>query len=98
MRRHSSRVALDAQDEEDLLWIREEFFAARDCRIRSSSGIRRIASAAQTPYHLGLDTGLVYGNKLSCLDVEARRLLQVARGSRRAVIRDVQPLFTAASL
>lgn len=93
-------VALEQQDEEDLLWIREEFFAhphglpytvvfghtpAREARL-------------ELPYRIGLDTGLVYGNKLSCLDVGGRRLVQVARGARRATTRDLAPLFASAHL
>jgi serine/threonine protein phosphatase 1 len=93
-------VALADQSPEDLLWIREEFFSrphalpytvvfghtpTRDARI-------------ELPYRIGLDTGLVYGNKLSCLDVEGRRLVQVARGARRATIRDLAPAFAAAHL
>ena len=93
-------VALEQQDEEDLLWIREEFFAhphglpytvvfghtpAREVRL-------------ELPYRIGLDTGLVYGNKLSCLDVAGRRLVQVARGAQRATTRDLAPLFASAHL
>ena len=50
------------------------------------------------PFHIGLDTGLVYGNKLSCLDVEGRRLLQVRRGARRVVERDLDAELTTANL
>ena len=93
-------IALERQDEEDLLWIREEFFAhphglpytvvfghtpTREARL-------------ELPYRIGLDTGLVYGNKLSCLDVGGQRLVQVARGTRRAITRDLAPLFAAAHL
>jgi diadenosine tetraphosphatase ApaH/serine/threonine PP2A family protein phosphatase len=93
-------VALAEQTEEDRLWIREEFFAhphglpytvvfghtpTREARI-------------DLPYRIGLDTGLVYGNKLSCLDVGGQRLLQVSRGARRATTRDLAPAFAAAHL
>jgi len=50
------------------------------------------------PFHIGLDTGLVYGNKLSCLDVDGRRLLQVPRGGRRVDVRDLDAEFAAANL
>lgn len=91
-------VSLGEQTDEDLLWIREEFFLhphalpytvvfghtpAREARI-------------DLPYRIGLDTGLVYGNKLSCLDVDGRRLVQVARGTRRATTRDLTAAFAAA--
>ncbi len=93
-------VALGQQDEEDLLWIRDEFFSrphglpytvvfghtpAREARV-------------ELPYRIGLDTGLVYGNKLSCLDADGRRLVQVTRGARRATTRDLAPAFAAARL
>ena len=52
----------------------------------------------ELPYRIGLDTGLVYGNKLSCLDVDGQRLVQVARGARRATTRDLAPAFAAAHL
>jgi len=35
------------------------------------------------PYKVGLDTGLVYGNKLSCLEIEEKILYQINRGSRK---------------
>ena len=91
-------VPLADQTDEDLLWIREEFFLhphalpytvvfghtpAREARI-------------DLPFRIGLDTGLVYGNKLSCLDVDGRRLVQVARNARRATARDLAPVFAAA--
>ena len=63
-------VPLADQDTEDLLWIREEFFARpHDLPYTVVYGHtpQREAHLA-LPYHIGLDTGLVYGNKLSCLD------------------------------
>jgi len=36
------------------------------------------------PFKLGIDTGLVYGGKLSCIEFNEGVLYQVARGSRRA--------------
>jgi hypothetical protein len=35
------------------------------------------------PYKLGIDTGLVYGGKLSCIEFNEGVLYQVARGTRR---------------
>jgi hypothetical protein len=34
------------------------------------------------PYKVGIDTGLVYGGKLSCLEVTERNLFQISKGSR----------------
>jgi len=83
--------SLDDQDEEDLLWIREEF-------IRNSHPLRSTVVFGHTPqrevlwhlpFKIGLDTGCVYGNKLSCLDFTSGILLQVERDSRRVTRRDV---------
>jgi serine/threonine protein phosphatase 1 len=82
---------LDEQDEEDLLWIREEFFTRNHqlpyTVVYGHTPDRE--ARIQLPYHIGLDTGLVYGNKLSCLDVTNERLLQVQRGGKRVVARDL---------
>ena len=93
-------IALAQQDEEDLLWIREEFFAVRHdlpYTVVFGHTPQREARVA-LPFHVGLDTGLVYGNKLSCLDVAGQRLLQVQRGARRVAERDLAPEFAAANL
>jgi len=93
-------VALEKQTEEDLLWIREEFFAARhDLPLTVVFGhTPQREVRLGLPFHLGLDTGLVYGNKLSCFDVAGRRLVQVARGGRRATERDLDAELSAANL
>lgn len=93
-------IALADQDEEDLLWIREEFFTRSHALpytvVFGHTPTRE--ARVELPYRIGLDTGLVYGNKLSCLDADARRLVQVQRGSRRATVRDLAPAFAAARL
>ena len=93
-------IELAHQEEEDLLWIREEFFAqphALPYTVVFGHTPTREARI-ELPYRIGLDTGLVYGNKLSCLDVDGQRLVQVARGTRRATTRDLAPAFAAAHL
>jgi hypothetical protein len=45
------------------------------------------------PYKVGLDTGLVYGGKLSCLEVTEKKLLQVSKGVRRVQAIDVAPYW-----
>ena len=32
------------------------------------------------PYKIGIDTGLVYGNKLTCIELNEHRILQIKRG------------------
>jgi serine/threonine protein phosphatase 1 len=76
---------LAEQRREDVLWIREEF-------IRNKHRLPQTVVFGHTPqrevfwhlpYKIGLDTGCVYGNRLSCLDFTSRELLQVDRGSCR---------------
>ena len=84
---------LDDQDEEDLLWIREEF-------IRNRHRLSKTVIFGHTPqrevlwhlpYKIGLDTGCVYGNKLSCLDLTSRVLLQVERETQTVTCHDAPP-------
>lgn len=74
---------LEEQDPEDLLWIRQEF-------IFNPHGIGAIVVFGHTPmrgvmidlpYKLGIDTGLVYGGKLTCVEFNEGVIYQVARGS-----------------
>lgn len=94
----SPRRALHEQDEEDLLWIREEF-------IRNPHDLGLVVVFGHTPqrevlidlpYKLGLDTGVVYFNKLSCFELGEKELLQVPRGDRRVLRRSLQSEFAAA--
>ena len=41
------------------------------------------------PYKIGLDTGLVYGNALSCLEVTGRMLYQIRNGTSAVSVTDV---------
>ncbi len=82
---------LEEQEEEDLLWIREEF-------IRNRHPLPFTVVFGHTPqrdvlwhlpYKIGIDTGCVYGNKLSCIDLSDARLLQVERDSGRVTQCDI---------
>jgi serine/threonine protein phosphatase 1 len=75
---------LTAQTTEDMLWIRNKF-------IYSSHTLPHTVLFGHTPqqsvlfdlpYKVGLDTGLVYGNRLTCLDVDEKVLLQISRGKK----------------
>jgi len=79
------------QQEEDLLWIRDEFI-----RNPHSLGVTVVFGHTpqrevlwHMPFKIGLDTGCVYGNKLSCLDFTSKLLMQVGRDSRRVKQHDV---------
>jgi serine/threonine protein phosphatase 1 len=91
---------LDAQSEEDLLWIREEFIAephAFPYTVLYGHTPQRDVNV-DLPFKIGLDTGLVYGNLLSCLELSQRELWQVARGAHSVERRSLAREFTAAGL
>jgi serine/threonine protein phosphatase 1 len=76
--------SLAEQTDEDLFWIRNAF-------IFNSHGLPYTVLFGHTPqaavlydlpYKVGLDTGLVYGNMLTCLDVDEKVLYQINRGRK----------------
>jgi serine/threonine protein phosphatase 1 len=75
---------LDEQQVEDLLWIRQEFIFNRheldSIVVFGHTPLRGVL--LDLPYKIGIDTGLVYGGKLSCVEFSEGVLYQVARGSR----------------
>jgi len=84
---------LDAQDDEELYWIREPFLA-------STHGLPQTIVFGHTPYRdvfvdlpykVGIDTGCVYGGMLTCLETTSGRLWQVRRGERHVVERPLPP-------
>jgi Calcineurin-like phosphoesterase len=83
---------LAEQTDEELLWIRNAF-------IYHSHSLPYTVLFGHTPqptvlydlpYKIGLDTGLVYGNMLTCLEVDEKVLFQVGRGKRRVSHTSVQ--------
>lgn len=75
---------LMAQVGDDLFWIRDPF-------INNIHRFEKIVVFGHTPYkdvlfHLpykiGIDTGLVYGNMLTCIEVINGHLFQIKRGGR----------------
>ncbi len=91
---------LDRQLEEDLLWIRQEFIdpphpfpytvafghtPQREVRMH-------------LPFKIGLDTGLVYGNKLSCLELGSGELIQIGRHASSVQRRSLAAEFRAAGI
>ncbi len=88
-------VPIQAQIEDDLLWIRGPFLSG-------DHGLPTTVVFGHTPQsdvwldlprRIGLDTGCVYGGSLSCLDLTRGLLHQVGRGTRRATARDVSGLL-----
>ena len=78
--------SLAEQSEEDLFWIRDEFIRNRHrlpyTVVFGHTPQREVF--VDLPYKIGIDTGLVYANKLSCLELPACTLVQVRRGGRTA--------------
>nr|HID59061.1 serine/threonine protein phosphatase [Desulfobacterales bacterium] len=71
-------VRLEDQDEKDLLWIRGDF-------INSDFDFGKLVIFGHTPFKrplvqknkIGIDTGAVYGNRLTCLELPAMRFYSV---------------------
>jgi serine/threonine protein phosphatase 1 len=83
--------ALEDQDEEDLLWIREEFIRNRhrlpDTVVFGHTPHREVVW--HLPWKIGIDTGCVYGNKLSCLELTTGALFEARRGAGEVTHRSV---------
>jgi len=77
--------SLAEQSQDELLWIRNAF-------IYGSHALPYTVLFGHTPqptvffnlpYKIGLDTGLVYGNMLTCLELDEKVLFQISRGKKR---------------
>lgn len=86
-------VSLDEQGPQSLLWIREPFI-----EVPHSFGLTVVFGHTpfrdvflNLPYKVGIDTGAVFGNKLTCLEVIEMRLAQVATGGDGEVLERVLP-------
>lgn len=82
---------VDTQNDNDVFWIRDEF-------LHNIHSFNKTVVFGHTPhqdifihlpYKLGLDTGLVFGNKLSCLELRSGKLLQVARQGKEVEVQMV---------
>jgi len=92
--------SLDAQIEDDLLWIREEFISATHplpyTVLFGHTPQRNVR--LHLPYKIGLDTGLVYGNRLSCLELANQELWQIGRGEHHVERRSLALEFAGGGL
>jgi serine/threonine protein phosphatase 1 len=71
-------IPLTEQSEEDLLWIREEFiYSAYDWNKRVIFGHTALEIPFVTPGKIGIDTGAVYGNKLTAVELPRMKFYQV---------------------
>ncbi len=75
---------LDEQNVEDLLWIRQEFIFSShvlgETVVFGHTPMRGVM--LDLPSKIGIDTGLVYGGWLTCIEFNEGVVHQVARGSR----------------
>ncbi len=78
-------VPLEHQSEETLLWVREQFLAQPHglgaTVVFGHTPQREVA--LDLPERVGIDTGLVFGGKLSCIEFTEGMLYQVPRGRVR---------------
>ena len=76
---------LDSQNDNDVFWIREDFISNmhqfNKTVVFGHTPHREILQ--HLPYKLGLDTGLVFGNKVSCLELRSGRVMEVSRGEKK---------------
>jgi serine/threonine protein phosphatase 1 len=85
------------QTEDDLLWIRNKFIFASH-RLPHTVLFGHTPQPTvyfDLPYKVGLDTGLVYGNMLTCLDVDEKVLFQISLGKKRVKRTSVERKWTA---
>ena len=84
--------SLEAQRPENLLWIRQEFINNPHLLpytvVYGHTPQREVRF--DLPYKVGIDTGLVYGGRLSCLEWTEKTLFQIGRGSVKVRTLDVQ--------
>jgi serine/threonine protein phosphatase 1 len=72
-------IPLDRQSADDLLWIRDEFLAVdADWGRTVVFGHTPLEEPLLAPERIGLDTGCVYGGRLTCCDVLTRSCWQAA--------------------
>lgn len=72
-------IPLQEQDERDLLWIREEFYAYSGRYPKTVVfGHTPMREVLMDEDRIGIDTACVYGNKLTCLILPSRDVIQVS--------------------
>ena len=71
-------VEIEKQSSEDLIWIREPFiFSDHNFGKKVIFGHTPLAEPLVMDNKIGLDTGAVYGNKLTCLDIPRMKFYSV---------------------
>jgi serine/threonine protein phosphatase 1 len=79
------------QVSEELIWIRHDFISKPHALPRTvpfgHTSMKDVIF--NLPNKIGLDTGLVYGNTLSCLETTGRMHYQISHGRRKVSVTDV---------
>lgn len=79
-------VPLDAQAEDDLVWIRREFLDdRRDHGALIVHGHTPVDVIEHAGNHLNLDTGAAYGGPLSCVVIEDDQVFELTSDGRKPV-------------
>lgn len=84
-------IPIQEQDSKDLLWIREEFYAYPGRYPKTVVfGHTPMREVLMEVDRIGIDTACVYGNKLTCLILPSRQVIQVSNpldtASRAAIL------------
>ena len=84
-------IPIQEQDSKDLLWIREEFYAYPGRYPKTVVfGHTPMREVLMEVDRIGIDTACVYGNKLTCLILPSRQVIQVSnpldKASRTAIL------------
>jgi serine/threonine protein phosphatase 1 len=75
-------VAIENQSLEDMVWIRERFiYSEYDFGKKVIFGHTPFSEPLVTKNKIGLDTGAVYGNRLTCLELPKMKFYSVGRES-----------------
>ncbi len=86
------RRTIDNQSESEVCWIRDEFISNPHSFgklvIFGHTPWRDIFS--DLPYKIGIDTGLVFGNKLTCLELREGKVIQISRKSRKVNVSKIK--------
>lgn len=84
--------SLAEQSPQDLIWIRSEFTKAEHTLgatvVFGHTPFEDVM--LHLPYKIGIDTGIVYGNKLSCVELVEGELYQVEAGEREVRVYSLQ--------
>jgi serine/threonine protein phosphatase 1 len=89
--------SLAAQSQLDMLWIRNEFISNPHrlpyTVVFGHTPQREILF--DLPAKIGIDTGVVYGGKLSCIELDEKVQFQIERGARRISQTSVKHFWTS---